>query len=157
MKNFIHIISAFLITLTAVIPSGLVLCEKDGEVSIEFENGKACSCNEQGIDMAEKFCCDDKQCHEDEQVTETCHEENHLLSNDCSDTKIEAFDSLKYFSNSVKAPVKIFKPSDFFEYSDLLCKSSFDFKSLSDHSENIKEHRIPNQPLTLKKTSVFII
>ncbi|MCM8527522.1 MAG: hypothetical protein NE327_13460 [Lentisphaeraceae bacterium] len=157
MKNILHILCASLITLTAIIPSGLVLCEKDGRIAIEFESGEACSCDVQGKDMADKFCCDDIQCHEDETVTSLCHEEKQLSANDCSDTKIEAFDALKYFSNSIKAPVKTLKISTFFEQAELLSKVTYGLNAAMDFGEPEKLSEIVNQPLTLKKTSVFII
>lgn len=157
MKNILHIFFSLLITLAAIIPSGLVLCEKNGRVSIEFESGEACSCDVQSIDMADKFCCEDIECHEDERVTSLCHEEKQLQAEDCSDTKIEAFDALKYFSNSIKAPVKTLKASDFFEYSDLINTVTYGLNTPIDVGEFANSKEIPNQALTLKKTSVFLI
>ena len=157
MKNILHTLCALLITTASIIPSGLVICEKNGNVAIEFETGEACSCDEQLIDMADKFCCEDSDCHEDESVTEQCHEENQLSKNDCSDTKIEVFDALKHFPNAFKAPVKVFKISTFFEHSELLSKMTYGLNTPMDFGEFIDIHDIPNQPLTLKRTSVFII
>lgn len=157
MKNILHIFSALLITLATIVPSGLVLCEKDGKVSIEFKSGEVCSCDEQSIDMADKFCCEDTECHEDEVITSACHEENQISENDCSDTQIEVFDALKYFSNSIKAPVKNFKASPFFEQTDLISKVTYGLNTAMDYGAFTVRENIPNQSLTLKKTSVFII
>ena len=157
MKNFLHILSALLITMSAVIPNGLVLCEKNGSVTIEFESGEACSCDEQRIDLADKFCCEDVDCHEDETVTSVCHEENQLKANNCSDTKIESFDALKYFSHSIKVPVKTFKASDYLEYSETIANVTYGLNASVDFDKLTANHEIPKESLTLKKASVFII
>ena len=157
MKNFLHIFFALLITLAAVIPSGLVVCEKDGNISIEFESGEICSCDTHSRDMAEKFCCEDTQCHENESVTMQCHDENELSSGDCNDTKIENFDALKYFSQNIKIPVKIFIGSDFFKNADLIPALTFETNSISSFSDFLESPQIQNQTLTIKETTVFII
>lgn len=157
MKNILHIFFALLITLAAVIPSGLVVCEKNGSISIEFESGEICSCNKQSQDMAEKFCCEDTQCHENETVTSKCHEENELSSDDCNDTRIENFDALKYFSNSLKIPVKTFKDSDFFKSVNLITSLPFDTYLTGFNCEVPDHPQIKNRALTLKETTVFII
>lgn len=157
MKSILHIFSAILITFAAVIPSGLVVCEKNGQVSLEFKSGEACSCDEQSIDMEDKFCCEDIECHEDENVTEQCHDENQFSANDCSDTKIEALDALKYFSNSLKVPVKTFKTSEFFAYSDFLNTVVYGLNTPIDVGKTFTLIEIPRQALTIKKTTVFLI
>ncbi|MCM8538362.1 MAG: hypothetical protein NE334_20635 [Lentisphaeraceae bacterium] len=105
--NFIaNIILISTIAFTAIIPDGLVLCEKNGRISLEFENGQICSCEESVADLIEKICCEDTECHENPTVTDDCHEKNIIDKNDCQDTELNFPKIVKSFEKNLKASTK---------------------------------------------------
>lgn len=106
--NFLaNIILISTIAFAAIIPDGLVLCEKNGRISLEFENGLACSCEESVADLIEKICCEETECHENQIVTDDCHEKNIIDKNDCQDTELNTPNIVKSFEKTLKAPKKV--------------------------------------------------
>ncbi|MCM8531873.1 MAG: hypothetical protein NE330_11980 [Lentisphaeraceae bacterium] len=105
--NFLaNILLISTIAFAAIIPDGLVLCEKNGRISLEFESGEMCSCEDSVADLIEKICCEETECHENPTVTDDCHEQNIIDKNDCQDTELNTPTIVKSFEKGLKASTK---------------------------------------------------
>ncbi|MCH2206905.1 MAG: hypothetical protein MK132_13685 [Lentisphaerales bacterium] len=158
MKFLTHIAIILSISLAAVLPNSMVLCEKDGSISIEFKQGDSCSCSGIIADLIEKFCCEKVECHEDEQITNLCHDELQMTGSDCQDTKFDIADFVKAPDHSTKAPVKTLAKSSYFS-GDFAATIIIDglFKPVDVGKSHYIPENLSTSPLLTHRTSVLII
>ena len=155
MNSLFNIFSACLIFLSALIPTGLVVCEKnDGSISFELKKGDSCSCEVLVVDLTEKDCCADEACHEDESVTSKCHE---MQSQDCNDREIKSFELINYQQASLKKAVKLYFSSLFLVNESCPQSLVFRLHTSSDMSSRNSTASLAQQVLLFKKSVVFLV
>lgn len=159
MLKIVHAFTFILISLTAVLPNNLlVVCEQeDGSVSIEFRTGELCACDLERLDdELEKTCCDEIDCHEDEELTAACHEVNQINSGDCNDTELvftQVLSSVNRIDNYILSAVY----SPLVQYTNALITTRSLLKPFDVGKEYQLNNDIINHALLLKETTVFLI
>ena len=158
MKIFTHILILFIIASSAILPKTMVVCERESGISIEFEQGEACSCISEQIDLLEKVCCNDQECHENDLVTSDCHDQNQIKAGNCQDTKFELIDIISPYEKLVKIPTKILISSTFFNNHIFFKSTTLGLCTPIDVGKINNSHlRLLDQAIFFKSTVVFLV